>query len=87
MRNALAWLYDRREGRRLSGRLLCEMGGIGAILSAAADDALEALGPRKRDALGVFWALSRLEGPDEQRPASERRKKGDGRRGALRSDA
>ena len=41
--NALRWLWEKRSGRRLSGRLFTEQGGLAGILSGSADGLLSDL--------------------------------------------
>ncbi|MDZ3838204.1 MAG: SUMF1/EgtB/PvdO family nonheme iron enzyme [Rhodospirillales bacterium] len=47
--NALDYLWQQREGNRLSGRLFTEQGGLAGILSRSADDLLADLEPRQRN--------------------------------------
>ena len=45
--NALEWLWERREGNRLSGRRYMDQGRLAGILSGSADALLRALDPKR----------------------------------------
>ena len=60
--NALHWLWEQREGNRLSGRLFNEQGGLAGILSRSADDLLDSLGePQRTQALELLFRLVRVD--------------------------
>lgn len=60
--NALHWLWQQREGNRLSGRSFTDQGGLAGILSRGADDLLESLGKPRRDrALELLFRLVKVD--------------------------
>jgi hypothetical protein len=60
--NALHYLWEQRNGNRLSGRLFTEQGGLAGILSRSADDLLDGLGRPQRDrALELLFRLVQVD--------------------------
>ena len=86
--NALSWLWEQREGNRLSGRLLTEQGGLAGILSRSADDLLAGLGKRQHErALELLFRLVKVD-PEGRRHTRRRiplRRGGRGRRRRRRA--
>ena len=60
-RNALDWLWQRRDKDRLSGSLFTEQGGLAGLLSRSADDLLNALGPQQERALELLFRLVKVD--------------------------
>jgi formylglycine-generating enzyme required for sulfatase activity len=69
--NALDWLWQRRENRRLSGRLYTEQGGLAGLLSRSADDLLDGLEPQRSWALELLFRLVKVD-PEGVRHARQR---------------
>jgi formylglycine-generating enzyme required for sulfatase activity len=70
--NALHWLWQEREGNRLSGRLFNEQGGLAGILSRSADGLLDNLAKPQRDrALELLFQLVKVD-PEGSRHARQR---------------
>jgi hypothetical protein len=70
--NALHWLWQQREGNRLSGRLFNEHGGLAGILSRSADWLLSDLGADQRGrALELLFQLVRVD-PEGRRHTRRR---------------
>lgn len=69
--NALDWLWQRRQGNALSGRLFTEQGGIAGILSRSADDLLDGLGPQRGRALELLFRLVKVD-PEGARHTRQR---------------
>jgi len=61
--NALYWLWEQRNGDRLSGVLFSEAGGLAGILSRSADDLLNELGGTRERARGLelLWNLVKVD--------------------------
>jgi formylglycine-generating enzyme required for sulfatase activity len=59
--NALSWLWEAREDRRLSARKLNAQGGLAGILSRSADDLLAGLGKDRDPALELLFRLVRVD--------------------------
>jgi tetratricopeptide (TPR) repeat protein len=70
--NALSFLWYRRIGNRLSGRLFTEHGGLAGILSGSADDLLKSLGSPQQDrALELLFRLVQID-PEARRHTRRR---------------
>jgi len=82
--NALDWLWERREGNRLSGRKYMGQGGLAGILSGSADNLLRGLDHKRRErALELLFSLVKVD--SESRQHTRRRDPdGGGRAGPLR---
>jgi hypothetical protein len=70
--NALRWLWEKRSGRRLSGPLFTEQGGLAGILSGSADGLLSDLTVDQQNrALEILFQLVRVD-PEGSRHARRR---------------
>ena len=70
--NALHWLWEKRTGNRLSGRLFSDQGGLAGILSRSADGLLSDLAADQRTrALELLFRLVRVD-PEGSRHARQR---------------
>lgn len=69
--NALQWLWEKREDKRLSGRMFTDQGGLAGILSHSADDLLNSLGERREQAMELLFGLVRLD-PEGRRHTRQR---------------
>ena len=69
--NALDWLWNERDGNRLSGRKYTEHGGLAGILSRSADELLKGLGQDRDQALALLFRLVRVD-PEGRRHARQR---------------
>ena len=60
--NALHWLWEKRTGNRLSGRLFTDQGGLAGILSGSADGLLKGLDKYQRErALELLFRLVQVD--------------------------
>ncbi|AGA91583.1 hypothetical protein Thimo_2883 [Thioflavicoccus mobilis 8321] len=65
--NALHWLWERRDGARLSGRVYFDQGQLAGILSRNADDLLDSLGRNGRQAaLELLFELVKVDPESRQ---------------------
>ena len=69
--NALYWLWEKREGNRLSGQLFNDQGGLAGILSHSADDLLKSLGKQREQALELLFRLVKVD-PEGRRHTRRR---------------
>ncbi len=70
--NALHWLWEKRTGNRLSGKLFTEQGGLAGILSHSADGLLAGLDAHERErALELLFRLVQVD-PEGRRHTRRR---------------
>jgi len=80
--NSLHWLWQQREGNRLSGRKYVEHGELAGILSGSADDLLKSLDKkRQKAALELLFNLVRVD-PESRQHTRRRLTREDAERSA-----